>query len=333
MFADALRKLLTVGGAIAVVGVTWFALQYFPPGGSGRQVLITVHPGDSMAVIATDLHQAGVLASTFAFRVDSFVEGAPLVRPGAYEFAQGANFSTIRAILSGGPNVPQADVTPGLTVKEIALNLAASAGNTFAATFLADATRAATTSAYRPRGTLDGLLGPGLYLVTPGETPAQLLASMQAAFAAEAANVGLSPSSSREGLDAYHLIIAASIVEKEGYIAANMPDVARVIYNRLARRMPLQMDSTVLYALGRDGGRVTPAMLHTRSPYNTYLNPGLTPTPICVVSPQALDAILHPPAGQWLYFVLVKKDGTMAFSDTYAEQLAHEAVAAKAGLP
>jgi UPF0755 protein len=333
VLASAARKLIAVGGAIVVVGVTWFALQYFPPGGSGRQVLITVHPGDSVAVIAGDLHHAGVLASPFAFRIDSLLEGAPLVRPGAYEFAQGASFSTIRAILTGGPNVPQADVVPGLTVKEIALNLAHSAGNTFAATFFADATQAAATSAYRPRGTLDGLLGPGLYLITPGETPAQLLAAMQAGFATEAAAVGLSPLSTRDSLDAYHLIIAASIVEKEGYYAANMPDVARVIYNRLARNMPLQMDSTVLYALGRDGGKVTPAMLRTRSPYNTYLHHGLTPTPICVVSPQALDAILHPPAGRWLYFVLVKKDGTMAFSDTYAQQLAQEAIAAKAGLP
>jgi len=81
-----------------------------------------------------------------------------------------------------------------------------------------------------------------------------------------------------------------------------------------------------------DGGKVTPAMLQTRTPYNTYLNRGLTPTPICVVSPQALAAVLHPPAGSWLYFVLVNKDGHMAFSTTYQQQLAEEAIAAKAGL-
>jgi UPF0755 protein len=111
-----------------------------------------------------------------------------------------------------------------------------------------------------------------------------------------------------------------------------MPDVARVIFNRLARNMPLQMDSTVLYALGLDGGTVTPAMLQTASPYNTYLNGGLTPTPICVVSPQGLAAVLNPPTGSWLYFVLVDKSGDMAFSTTYAQQLAQEAIAAKAGV-
>ena len=332
MLSSPLRRLLAAAVGVVVVVLTWFALQYFPPGGSGREVLITVHRGDSMAVIAGDLHRAGIIASPFTFRVDSFLEGAPLVVPGAYELPQGASYPDIRSILSGGPNVPQVDVVPGVTIKEIALDVANSVGNTFASSFLSAARQAAATSAYHPQGTLDGLVGPGLYLITPGETPAQLLAAMQRGFATEAAQAGLSPASTNEGLNAYQLITAASIVEKEGYYAKNMPDVARVIYNRLARQMPLQMDSTVLYALGLDGGTVTHAMLQTPTPYNTYLNTGLTPTPICVVSPQALEAILHPPAGDWLYFVLVKKDGTMAFSATYQEQLAQEAKAAKAGL-
>ena len=69
-----------------------------------------------------------------------------------------------------------------------------------------------------------------------------------------------------------------------------------------------------------------------QSPYNTYLNIGLTPTPICMPSPAALSAAVHPPAGGWLYFVLVKKDGTEAFSDTFAEQLANEQLAQQRGV-
>lgn len=332
MLLSPLRRVIAGVGGVVVIAIIWFALQYYPLGGSGRLVMITVHRGDSMSAIAGELHQAGVLASPFAFRVDSFLEGAPLVTPGVYEFAQGADYSNIRSILSGGPNVPQVNVTPGLTVKEVAIDVANQVGNTFASTFLADVTQAAATSLYHPPGSLDGLIGPGLYLITPSETPAQLLAAMQASFVHEAATAGLSPSTTVLGLNAYQVLIAASIVEKEGYYAFNMPDTARVIYNRLAKNMPLQMDSTVLYALGLDGGQVTRAMLQTPTPYNTYLNRGLTPTPICVVSPQALAAVLHPPTGTWLYFVLVNKDGHMAFSITYPQQLAQEAKAAKAGL-
>jgi UPF0755 protein len=112
-----------------------------------------------------------------------------------------------------------------------------------------------------------------------------------------------------------------------------MPKVARVIYNRLAKGMPLQMDSTVLYAIGQDGGPVTSQDLKIESPYNSYLNTGLPPTPICMPSEVALKAAVDPPAGGWLYFVLVQKNGVMAFSDTFAEQLANEKLAKSRGLP
>jgi UPF0755 protein len=92
------------------------------------------------------------------------------------------------------------------------------------------------------------------------------------------------------------------------------------------------MDSTVLYALGQDGGPVTPQDEQIQSPYNSYLNTGLPPTPICTPSPTALAAAAHPPPGAWLFFELVEKNGTEAFSDTYAEQLANERLAASRGI-
>jgi len=97
--------------------------------------------------------------------------------------------------------------------------------------------------------------------------------------------------------------------------------------------MPLQMNSTVFYAENRDGGPFTAKDEALSSPYNSYLNVGLTPTPICFPSPAALQAALDPPQGGWLYFVLVKEDGTEAFADTYAQQLANEALGARRGLP
>ena len=128
-------------------------------------------------------------------------------------------------------------------------------------------------------------------------------------------------------------MIAASIVEKEGYYPVNMPKVARVIYNRLARGGPLQMDATVLYYLGMDGGTVTPAMLQTQEPYNTYLNTGLTPTPICADLDDRHDARrCTRRSGTWLYFTLINEDGQMAFSTTFAQQLREERLAESRGI-
>ena len=87
-----------------------------------------------------------------------------------------------------------------------------------------------------------------------------------------------------------------------------------------------------LLYLGKDGGTVTPAMLQTQEPYNTYLNAGLTPTPICAVSTIAVRATLHPPVGTWLYFTLINKDGTMAFSTTFAQQLHEENIGQENGI-
>ena len=178
------------------------------------------------------------------------------------------------------------------------------------------------------------MLGTGNYLVLPGESDTTILTDMVHRFDQDAQAAGLSTASAAAlGLTPYQVITAASIVEKEGYFPVNMPEVARVIYNRLAQGIPLQMDSTVLYALGQDGGPVTTQDLKIQSPYNTYLNTGLTPTPICMPSGTAMSAAVHPPAGAWLYFTLVQKNGVMAFSNTYAEQLANEQLAKTRGLP
>jgi UPF0755 protein len=236
----------------------------------------------------------------------------------------------LRSILSNTPNVM--NVPSGITLHEIAQELATYTSNSFAEHFIADESALARASNFGDENSLEGLVGPGDYVLSAGETPQDLLDAMTSSFSHLAASVGLTRSTRVNGLDAYQLIIAASIDEKEGYYPGNMPKVARVIYNRLARGGPLQMDSTVLYYFNQDGGTVTPAMLRTVTPYNTYLNTGLTPTPICTVSKYSLKAVLHPPKGTWLYFELVDKNGTMAFSTTFAQQLAAEARAEAKGI-
>ncbi len=190
-------------------------------------------------------------------------------------------------------------------------------------------------SQWEPTGStdLEGLLGTGTYTVVPGETDTQLLADMVQRFDTTADSLGLAAGAERLGLTPYQVVTAASIVEKEGVIEKNLGPVARVIFNRLDAGLPLQMDSTVLYSEGRDGGPVTSTDLARRTPYNTYLNKGLTPTPICFPSAAALQAAIDPPSGSWLYFVVVEKDGTEAFADTYSGQLANEALAKQRGLP
>jgi UPF0755 protein len=170
--------------------------------------------------------------------------------------------------------------------------------------------------------------------VLPTTTAQTQLTEMVNRFNQQAATAGATPAVAASlGLSPYQLVTVASIVEKEGYMpTSNFGPVARVIYNRLAAGMKLAMDSTVLYSLGQDGGPVTQADLQLNTPYNTYLHSGLTPTPICFPSVAALRAAVAPPPGNWLYFVVVQKDGTEAFSATFAGQQANEALAQSRGL-
>ena len=115
----------------------------------------------------------------------------------------------------------------------------------------------------------------------------------------------------------------ASLVEAEGGRVSDYPKIARVIYNRLAQDIPLQLDSTVLYGLHTYGIIASDEQLASTSPYNTYKYKGLTPGPIDSPGAAAIQAVLNPAAGNWIYFVTVNpKTGLTLFtaSQTQFEQ-------------
>lgn len=119
----------------------------------------------------------------------------------------------------------------------------------------------------------------------------------------------------------YELLIAASIIEKETSIPQERRIISGVLINRLQKRMPLQMDPTVIYALGEQyNGTLTHKDLLINSPYNTYKNLGLPPTPIAMVGKEAIDAAAHPQYSNYLYYV-ARGDGHHQFSETYREQI------------
>jgi uncharacterized YceG family protein len=316
---------------ILIVG-GWFYVAGHPFGSAGRPVLVHVSDGESVGQLASELQSKRVISSAFALRLDTSVFGSLNLHPGVYVIRQNSSFGRVRSVFGGPSNVDAVSVVAGETLYETQVNVANATSTAFANQWAIATHRAATTSPFHPHGSLEGLVGVGTYLILPNESPAQLVHAMTSAFLREAARAGITPGTRRHGLDAYQLVTAASIVEKEGYYPQNMGRVARVLLNRLARGGGLQMDSTILYYFNEDGGTVTHAMLQTNTPYNTYLHPGLTPTPICQPSPLALRSMVSPPPGTWLYFTLINENGTMAFSNTFAQQLHWEQVAASKGI-
>jgi len=321
--------------AVMVLGVLVWAVAWYESqvdaGPPGAAVVVDVAQGASVQSVTSDLARQGVVGGTWAARLYFFFHGAPVVRPGGYGFRRHESLAAVRATLLAGPDVLV--VSPGFTVAEVAARLGQFPGHD-ATTFATAVAQRTVVSRYEAPGpgNLDGLLAPGDYVLAAGQSDVSVLEQMVLRFDAEASQAGLVTAAAALGITPYQAVVAASIVQKEGVYSENVAKVARVIYNRLARGMALQMDSTVLYSEGRDGGPVTPADLALDTPYNTYLHTGLPPTPICFPSVASLHAALGPAPGDWLYFVLVSRDGTEAFSDTLAGQLANEQLARSRGL-
>lgn len=319
----------------AVGTFLWYWVESHPLGGQGRSVVVRVNEGESVGQVYSSLAARGIIGSSLAFRISDLIHGAPLVRIGAYDFKVNSSFSEVRSLFNNGPNIFFVTVYPGFTVGEVASEVGNIPGHSESA-FMADSKSYVSHSPFGQgtSGGLEGLLGTGTYEVFPHESNSEILGQMVARFDTTAARVGLNQAAAAKlKMTPYQVVTVASIVQKEGYIPTNMGPVARVIYNRLSSGTPLQMDSTVLYSLGQDGGTVTRADQKLNTPYNTYLHAGLPPTPICFPSSTALSAALNPPQGKWMFFEVVDKNGTEAFSDTFAEQLANEKIAQSRGIP
>ncbi|MHC3816802.1 endolytic transglycosylase MltG [Streptomyces sp. DT9] len=169
------------------------------------------------------------------------------------------------------------------------------------------------------KGNPEGYLFPATYPVTSGTTPESLLRYMVDTAVKRFGADHITAGAQRNGVTVYETVTLASIVQAEADTEPDMGKVARVVHNRLARDMPLQMDSTLNYALNRSTLDTTTGDTKIDSPYNSYERKGLPPTPIGNPGEQAMVAAVSPTPGPWLYFVTVAP-GDTRFTADYAEQ-------------
>ncbi|MBR8640288.1 endolytic transglycosylase MltG [Streptomyces tuirus] len=168
------------------------------------------------------------------------------------------------------------------------------------------------------KGNPEGYLFPATYPLPEKTRPEKLLALMVDTANEKFNGAPIAAGAQRNAMNVYQAVTIASIVQAEAATTTDMGKVARVVFNRLERGMPLQMDSTVNYALGRSTLRTTASDTRIDSPYNTYQRMGLPPTPIGNPGEEAVRAAINPPPGDWLYFVTVRP-GDTRFTADYAE--------------
>jgi UPF0755 protein len=167
-------------------------------------------------------------------------------------------------------------------------------------------------------GNPEGYLFPATYPLGDQPSPGKLLAAMVDTANRKFHAAPVAAGAQRNALNVYQAVTIASIVQAEASAKDDMGKVARVIFNRLERGMPLQMDSTVNYALNRSTLATTTKDTRIDSPYNSYRRMGLPPTPIGNPGDEAMRAAIDPTPGDWLYFVTVRP-GDTRFTADYAE--------------
>jgi UPF0755 protein len=330
-----------VFGALAVLAViglgagVWLLRQVNPGGGPGEKVAVDIDPGTSVAAVAGRLEAKGVITSARIFRLYLKVSGgAGTIQAGEYELRTNLSMGAAKAALRRGPSIKfdKLTIPEGLTLDAIADRVGALPGHS-RDKFLAAAKSGAVRSKWQPPGntSLEGLLFPDTYLVTDKEDDVAVLRRLVTRFEQVADEVGLGAAAPPTRLSPYQLIVGASLVESEAKVPEDRPLIASVISNRLQKGMKLQIDATVLYAIGHKD-KVLYSDLEVDSPYNTYKVEGLPPTPISVPGRASLEAMLHPAATNYLYYVLSDKNGKHAFATTPAEFEALKAEARRKGL-
>lgn len=298
-------------------------------------VVVQVLPGDTAYSLADRLAQLGVVESAGAFRHAAANNSkASSLLPGSYQLH--LHMSAARALallLDPASRLVGKVVVPEGSTERQTLALVAAVSHIP----LADLQRAAAdpTALGLPAyagGHVEGFLFPATYDIPPGTTAVAALTMMVQRFAQAADSTGLVSRAAALGLSPYQVVIVASLAEKEAGVAADFPKVARVVYNRLAAHMPLQLDSTVNYLRSQRKARLSDHDIAVDTPYNTYKHAGLPPTPIDAPGEAALEAALAPAPGNWIYFITIDKSGNSLFTHSYSQFLAAKAKAQRDGV-
>jgi UPF0755 protein len=319
--------------ALLLLGVLYgiYLLVSAVLGGEEEPVTVAVEQGDTLSSVADKLEEAGVIQSSTVFKLESrFQGGETEIKAGEYRFVPGEDSEQILETLSSGESISAFTITvpEGLTLEQTA-RVVEEEGGVPAEEFETAAGRIdygydfLEDPAIR---TTEGFLFPKKYEFERyeferGGDAAEIVDRLLRQYLLEKEGLDFAEAQDRFNLTEYELVTVASLVEKESANPEERPLIAGVIYNRIRSGMPLQIDATVQYALGKAKEDLKFDDLDVDSPYNTYKNSGLPPGPISSPSGESIQAALEPAKTDYLYYVLEADGEKHFFTDDYDEFL------------
>jgi UPF0755 protein len=307
---------LAAGAGGAAIAMWWLG-RPLPIGPQGYN--FDVRQGTSLRAVARDLAAAGVLPHEYALVALARWRGVDRsIKAGNYDVPEGTTLRRLLDRLTQGDVMMTAlTLVEGSTFADLKRALASHPGVSKTVLDLPDAEIMARLG--NPQRSAEGWFFPDTYYFSAGATDLALLkrahtlmhGRLDAAWAQRAPDLPLA--------SPYEALVLASIVEKETGRPEDRPLVASVFINRLRIHMRLQTDPTVIYGLReRFDGNLHKRDLEADTPYNTYTREGLPPTPIAFPGLASIEAVLHPPRTEYLYFV-ARGDGSSQFSTNLAD--------------
>jgi UPF0755 protein len=326
--SNAGRNLL---GAFLVLGVLGaiFVIYFAATGGEDgprKSAKVQVVKGDTLSDVAAKLEGAGVIKSAFVFELQARYEGyGTEIKTGRYTFEPGQDSGEILHKLTVGQAPPTFTVTipEGLTIAETAATVAADSMVT-APEFEEAARRTDYGYAFLDSSdveTTEGYLFPAKYDFEKRVTARQIVDRLLEQYLLETQDLDFAEARERLDLTEHQVVTVASLIEKEAASPEEKPLIASVIYNRLRKDTPLQIDATIQYALKRPKENLSLDDLKVGSAYNTYENKGLPPGPICSPGRESLLAALNPANTDYLYYVLEEHGEEHFFTKSYEDFL------------
>jgi UPF0755 protein len=351
---------LALANVVIIVGGLygwWYIRQANAPGDVGGPVEFVIAEGEDLDAVSARLEADGIVGNAGFFEDYVGDHGGLDITPGYYRLPTGDSVGNVLARLRTPPEETFIEITfpEGFTLRQIGARLANELPQLNVDDFLAAANDPSIPATYRPAGTnsLEGLLFPATYRVYNADSERQVITRMaeQMERVGGQEDIAAGPVGVRAEYTPYQILTIASMIEREAKTEVDRPMIARVIYNRMARNMRLQIDATVIYNVPREEYEVEGAIDRLRgvdTAWNTFTRDGLPATPIANPGRASIEAALHPapnpsPGSQecegvaaddcrWLFYVIKDEQGNHAFSVTEAQFEADRQHAIDAGL-
>lgn len=308
-----------------VLGIIYYGYKLYIPVDGQQQVekIIKIDSGSSLVLISQKLYQQNLINNPFIFKTYVKLKGwEDNIQAGYYRLNSGVPIVDIVKKLAAGETATyQFTIPEGATVEEIAVKINNKGYQINKEKFLQLAKKEKLNfldNREQTKYNLEGFLFPETYRFSYGSSEEEIINKMLAEFKRQINP--LRDTIKRSEYSLYQIIIIASLIEAEAKVTEELTLISSVIYNRLQRKMKLQLDATIQYVLPERKARLFYSDLEVGSLYNTYHYYGLPPGPINNPGLEAIKAALNPAETDYLYYVAIG-NGRHKFTKTYQQHL------------